>query len=131
MSPSWQALRRWLSANAFREVDDAAATARYEATRTLSDTRRVDISFDGGAWSLSLGVSGMANTYHPDEWEAWLDRQPLKWRLSEVEHQVDFIVHRWMHAVELALADVAVAEAEMKAIGLEWVERRFGWRPGA
>ena len=32
--------------------------------------------------------------------------------------------------VARAAADLTLAEKQIEAIGLDWVERRFGWRPG-
>ena len=71
----------------------------------------------------------MANTFHPDEWEAWLERRPLRRQLSDLDHQVGFITQRWLYAAYVAATDVAAAEVALESIGLDWVEWRFGWRP--
>ena len=99
-------------------------------SRWVSPTLRVEIRSERGEWYLGLGLLVMNSTYHPDEWEAWFDRLPLNRHLSDLDHQVDFITQRWMYAADLAVADVATTEAALVAIGIDWVERRFGWRPG-
>jgi hypothetical protein len=63
--------------------------------------------------------------------EAWLERLPLRRHLSDVNHQVDFITRHWLRAAERAAGDVEGAEVALGAIGLDWVQRRFGWRPGS
>jgi hypothetical protein len=53
----------------------------------------------------------------------------LRRHLSDVGHQVDFITRHWQRAATRATADVAAAERALEAIGLDWLEQRFGWRP--
>jgi hypothetical protein len=99
-------------------------------TQSVTHTLRVEIRFERGEWYLGLGLLAMNNTFHPDEWEAWLERLPLNRHLSDLDHQVQFITQRWMRAADLAATDVATTEAALMAIGMDWVECRFGWRPG-
>ena len=124
-----RALQQWLAANDFRAVPNDVP--RDACSEFLSGGRRIEIRFDRGEWSLSLGVDPMPNAYHPDEWEAWLDRLPLGRHLSPIDQQVEFIVSRWARALARASSDFATAQIELETIGLDWVERRFGWRPGA
>ena len=128
---SLRVLQQWLVTGDFRELRAEVVDARSGYSEWVDDTRRVELRCDRGDWSLSLRLAPMANAYHPDEWEAWLDRLPLRRHLSPIDHQVEFIVDRWSHAVRRAALDVSRAETELEAIGLDWVERRFGWRPGA
>ena len=124
-------LQEWLAANDFRKTcSQPALVTSDDYEEWVSETLRVEIKSDRGDWYLGLGLVEMNYTFHPDEWEAWLDRLPLRRHLSDLDHQVDFITRRWMHAADLAVADVATTEAALVAIGLDWLERRFGWRPG-
>jgi hypothetical protein len=124
-------LQEWLTANEFRQVlSQHGLVTSDDYAEWVNPTLRIEITFDRGECYLSLGLREMANTYHPDEWEAWLERLPLRRHLSDLEHQVDFITRRWMAAAHRAADDVAKAEAALEAIGLDWVQKRFGWRPG-
>jgi hypothetical protein len=67
-------------------------------------------------------------TFHPEQWEAWLDGYPLAGELCGIGHQVEFITQRWDTAIERARAHPE-AEGEVAAIGDDWVQRRFGFRP--
>jgi hypothetical protein len=123
-------LQEWLAANEFRKIcSQQALVTSDDYIEWVSHTLRVEIRSERGEWYLGLGLLVMNNTFHPDEWEAWLDRRPLNRHLSDLDHQVDFITRRWMYAADLAVADVVTTEAALMAIGIDWVERRFGWRP--
>jgi hypothetical protein len=127
---SLRVLRQWLAGAGFRECG-GDEESRDCIDEWACDSLRVEVRLDRGDWSLALALREMANAYHPDEWEAWFDRQPLRRHLSPLEHQVEFVVHRWRVAAARAAVDVQTAESELEAIGLDWLERRFGWRPGS
>ncbi|MEO5837420.1 MAG: hypothetical protein ABIQ73_05775 [Acidimicrobiales bacterium] len=96
----------------------------------ISPTLRVEIKVDRRQMFLGIGLRTMATTYHPDEWEAWLDGGALRRHLSGLDHQIAFVTQRWLRAAALAAADISATENAIEAIGLDWIERRFGWRPG-
>jgi hypothetical protein len=123
-------LEEWLTANDFRQNrSQQKSVTSDDYTEWLSTDLRVEIKVDGTQIFLGVGLRAMANTFHPDEWEAWLEGTPLRRHLSDVGHQVDFITRQWLGAAARASADVATAERALEAIGLDWLERRFGWRP--
>ena len=122
-------LREWLFSHELLCVRVQSNLGHEQYIELTSDELRVEITLDRGEWSIGLGLLGMDHTYHPDEWEAWFDHVPLPWHLSDLDHQVAFIRNRWLAAAALARSDVPAAESELEAIGLDWVESRFGWRP--
>lgn len=93
-----------------------------------SDGRRlVDLTVDRGDWSIGIGLVGMQDTYHPDEWEASTGRFDLAGQPSDLERQVGFITSEWAEAISMTRKDQA-AEAQIRAIGVDFMRRRFGER---
>ena len=124
-------LQEWLAINGFRKTcSHQALVTSDDHVEWVTRTHRVEIRSEHGEWYLGIGLLEMNNTFHPDEWEAWFAHLPLNRHLSDLDHQVDFITQRWFRAAALAAGDVATTEAALMTIGLDWVEKRFGWRPG-
>ncbi|MEO8696144.1 MAG: hypothetical protein ABI658_21685 [Acidimicrobiales bacterium] len=124
-------LEGWLTANDFRQnFSQRKQVTSDDYTEWVTTALCIEIKVDGGQIFLGIGLRAMANTFHPDEWEAWSEGVPLPLQLSDLGHQVDFITRYWLRAAERAGADVTAAERALEAIGLDWLERRFGWRPG-
>lgn len=118
----------WLSDEGFAVVAQQASGRANQFARFTGADRVVTITADRGAWSLSAGLEGMDSEFHPDEWEAWLDGFDLAGELSTLEHQVDFLTSRWSCALAAART-IAHAEDEIRAIGRDYMYRRFGFRP--
>jgi len=124
-------LEEWLTANDFRQNrSQQEPVTSDDYTEWVSTHLRVEIKVENGQMFLGIGLRAMAHTFHPDEWEAWLEGTRLRRHLSDVGHQVDFITRRSQRAAACATADVAAVERALEAIGLDWLEQRFGWRPG-
>jgi hypothetical protein len=119
-------LVKWLGDRGFVIVEERSSGQNNQYAIFSADDLTVKVTVSQGDWSLGIGLQG--RTFHPDQWEAWFDGYPLAGDLADLEPQVDFIVHRWEKAVERARAS-AGSEAEIAAIGDDWVERRFGFTP--
>lgn len=119
-------LVNWLSDRDFRVTDEQESGRNNQYAIFVAGDRTVKVTASRGEWSLGIGLSG--RTFHPEQWEAWLDGYPLAGDLASIEHQVEFITGRWDIAVE-RVREHPGAEEEVAAIGDDWVERRFGFRP--
>ena len=85
----------------------------------------VEVTADRGDWSIGIGLEFMSALYHADEWEAWHGHFELAGDLSDLDHQVDFVTTRWPE-VAASAGRSADAEAQIRAIGVDFVRRRFG-----
>jgi hypothetical protein len=119
-------LMGWLDQQGFRVTAHESAGRNNQFAEYVAGRRRVKVTADRGEWSLGLGLVGWGESYDPDEWEAWLDGRPLV-DASALERQVAFITKRWALAIDRASRHPD-AEAQVRAIGADYVERRFGWR---
>ena len=121
-------LVRWLGEHGLATAHEQANGRFNQHAVWVGDSLRVELTQDRGVWSVSIGSPTMSETFHPDEFEAWIDGFPLAGDLSGLDHQVEFITERWAE-VETALQSSADAESELRAIGQDYVRRRFG-EPG-
>lgn len=121
-------LVRWLDANGLATTREQTEGRFNQYVVWVGDSLRVEVTRDRGVWSIAVGLPSMSETFHSDEFEAWLDGFPLAGELSDIDHQVEFITTRW-NEVEIAVLANPDAENEIKAIGQAYVRRRFG-EPG-
>ena len=119
-------LVKWLTDSGFTVTEERASDRNNQFAVFTGGDRTVKVTASRGEWSLGIGISGI--TFHPEQWEAWLEGYPLAGDLATIEQQVEFITQRWDTAVQ-QLRENHGAEEEIAAIGDDWVERRFGFRP--
>lgn len=118
----------WLDANGLETAHEEMGGPFNQYAVWVGDSLRVEVTQDRGVWSVAVGTPTMSETFHPDEFEAWIDGFLLAGDLSDLDHQVKFITMRWAE-VEAALRASPDAESELRAIGQDFVRRRFG-EPG-
>ena len=122
-------LVRWLNERGLEIATEQTGGRFNQHAVWVGGSIRVELTQDRGVWSVAVGSPTMSATYHPDEFEAWIDGFPLAGDLSDLDHQVEFITERWAE-VEAALQLSGDAEGALRAIGQDYVRRRFG-EPGA
>jgi hypothetical protein len=120
-----QDLWAWLCSQDFEQVSGQTTGQNNQFVELVSGQRLITISVDRGDWSIAIGASWMNDTYHPDEWAAWIGGFDLAGELSDLENQAAFVKDRWAAAIEAA-ARKRSAEDEIRRIGLDYVRRRFG-----
>lgn len=118
----------WLDENGFETTQEQADGPFNQHSVWVGDSLRVEVTQDRGVWSMAVGSPTMSDTYHPDEFEAWIDGFPLAGDLSDLDHQVEFITARWAE-VDTSVRASSDAESELRTIGQDYVRRRFG-EPG-
>jgi hypothetical protein len=124
-SPSVHRLVEWLLNEVFRLEREQIGGTNNQFARFRRSPLVVDVTADRGDWSIGIGLESMSATYHPDEWEAWQDNFDLADDLSDLDHQIDFVTTRWPDIAANA-GHSADAEAQIRAIGVDFVRRRFG-----
>jgi hypothetical protein len=115
----------WLGENGLKVRSEQADGSLNQHAVWENDSLRVEVTADRGDWSVAIGTPNMSETFHPDEFEAWIDGFPLAGDLSDLDHQVEFITSRWSQ-VRAAVVGAPRAEDEVRAIGQDYVRRRFG-----
>lgn len=125
--PAVVQLVNWLIEDGFVLVHRQSSGVANQFAQYRGGGRSVSVTADRGDWSLTAGLSEMGTEFHPDEWEAWLDRFDLAGELSPLDHQVSFLTGRWASAIALAQAN-PMAESEIRKIGSDYMFRRFGFR---
>lgn len=123
--PAVRRLVEWLLAEGFLLKHEQRAGVSNQFVKFGRRALVVDVTADRGDWSVGIGLDTMSDTYHPDEWEAWLDRFELAGELSDLEHQVEFVTTRWVDAA-MSAQRLSDAEQQIRAIGIDYVRRRFG-----
>jgi hypothetical protein len=121
-------LVNWLDAQGFTVVSEQSADVFNQFAEFRSGDRRVIVRADRGEWDVPIGLVTMKEDHHPDGWEAYLDGVALGNDVSDLDHQVDFIVTRWQNAIEKASTSPD-AEARVRRIEDDDVRRRFGFSP--
>ncbi len=116
----------WLHEKGFELGAERSSDRGNQYAVYFKQDQLVKITASRGEWSLGIGMRGQ--TFHPEQWEAWLDGYPLNDELAGLDRQVDFITQRWDVAAGQA-RERAGADAEIAKIGDDWVQRRFGFRP--
>jgi hypothetical protein len=118
----------WLNAQGFLVVGEQSADVFNQFAEFSSGERHVIVRADRGEWDVPIGLVTMKGDHLPDAWEAYLDGVALGEALSDLAHQVDFIMNGWPDAVEKASASPD-AEAQLRRIEDDFVRRRFGFSP--
>lgn len=127
--PSVHRLVEWLRNERFRLEHEQLGGTNNQFARFCRSPLVVEITADRGDWSIGIGLESMSATYHPDEWEAWHGHFDLAGDLSDLDHQIDFVTARWP-AVAANARHSSDAEAQIRAIGVDFVRRRLGeWSP--
>lgn len=116
-------LLTWLLGRGFQVSEARVCDPVNQDVVFVSGDRTVRIHATSGDWVLGIGLYG--ETFHPEQWEAWLDGAPLAGDLDDLYHQVAFIAYRWQAAIE-RFREHPDAGREIRAIGDEWAWRRFG-----
>lgn len=119
-------LLAWLVDQDFQVTGEEIGDSFNQNVIFTADDRTVRVNATRGDWALGIGLGG--ETFHPEQWEAWLDDYPLAGDLADLDHQVGFIVHRWQTAIEQACERPGAID-EIRAIGDDWVFRKFGFSP--
>ena len=115
----------WLVGNGLQVTYERADGAFNQFARWENDCLRLEMTADRGEWSVAIGTPDMSETFHPDQFEAWIGDFPLVGDLSALYHQVDFITARWPQ-IGAAVRKAPRAEEEIREIGRDYVRRRFG-----
>jgi hypothetical protein len=118
-------LVKWLLNEGFRLEREQLGGTNNQFARFCRSPHVVEVTADRGDWSISIGLESMSATYHPDEWEAWHGHFDLAGDLSDLDHQIDFVTKRWFEVAANA-GHGSDAEAQIRAIGVDFVRRRFG-----
>lgn len=118
-------LVEWLLNEDFRLEREQLGGTNNQFVRFCRSPLVVEITVDRGDWSIGIGLESMSATYHPDEWEAWDGLFDLTGDLSDLDHQTDFVTTRWSEVASNA-RHTPDAEAHIRAIGVDYVRRRFG-----
>jgi hypothetical protein len=125
--PAIKDLAGWLADEGFITVRETISDPGNQDVFFESRGRIVHLNATRGDWIIGIGLYGMATTFHPDTWESWIAQVPSPDEGSDFAHRVDYIKGNWSAAIELATFDPD-AEAQLKALDDDWVERRFGFR---
>ena len=123
--PTVGRLVEWLTAQRFDLEREQLSGINNQFARFRRTPLVVEITADRGDWSVGLGLDTMDATYHPDEWEAWHNHVELAGDLSDIDHQVEFITTQWAGVAGRAMRR-SDAEPQIRAIGVDFVRRRFG-----
>lgn len=123
--PAVGRLVEWLTAQRFDLDREQLGGINNQFARFRRTPLVVEVTADRGDWSVGIGLDTMNATFHPDEWEAWHDHFELAGDLSDLDHQVEFITRRWAGVAGSATRRSG-AEAQIRAIGVDFVRRRFG-----
>lgn len=118
-------LVEWLLNEGFRLEREQLGGTNNQFARFCRSPLVVEVTADRGDWSIGIGLGSMSATYHPDEWEAWHGRFDLAGDLSDLDHQIDFVTTRWLEVAADA-GHSSDTEAQIRAIGVDFVRRRFG-----
>lgn len=118
-------LVEWLLRERFRLEREQLGGVNNQFARFRRSPHVVEITADRGDWSIGIGLESMSATYHSDEWEAWHGHFDLAGDLSDLDHQIDFVTTLWPEVAANAQHS-SDAEAQIRAIGVDFVRRRFG-----
>jgi hypothetical protein len=118
-------LMDWLETEGFAPRAEFVRDHFDQLAKFWAGERPVELMTDRGEWEIRLGSSEMVSSFPPDMWEAWLRRSDLAGDPETLEHQVDFVMGDWSRALALA-RDTRDAEAQIRALGDDWVRRTFG-----
>jgi len=126
--PPIHRLVAWLHSEGCSIVSEQAAGRNDQFAEFRCASRIIGPTADRGEWSITVATAAMTDRFHPDEWEAFLDGFELAGELSDLDHQVDFIVGRWQTAIRKANQEPS-AESDLRLIGQGYVHRRLGLKP--